>query len=155
MSKQVVILSGVSGSGKSTLVKEFGPEVSYYRKVVSADNFFMVNGEYKFSPAHLGDAHADCFRKFIQAMQDETQMIIVDNTNTTAEEISPYMLGAAAFGYEVEVQTILPKNMTDLELCAQRNAHGVPMAVISAQYRRLCERKLPRYWKASTREMKG
>ncbi len=168
MSKQVKILSGISGGGKSTLAGNLiaGCHVQNptFSAVVSADNFFMLNGEYVFQARLLGHAHADCFRKFIEAMQEvhdfthtdgevvhlPNNLIIVDNTNTTAEEIAPYVLGAAAFDYEAEIITIMPTMMDSLDLAAERNKHGVPRSVISQQFRRLCNRSLPPYWKART-----
>jgi len=187
MSKQVVILSGVSGSGKSTLAQNLiaGCHVQNptFSKTVSADHFFMVDemghrgeldGKYQFDASKLGEAHAFCFRNFIDVMQEvhdfthtdgevvhlPNNLIIVDNTGTTESELSPYILGASAFGYEAEVITIVPDTSKIsvegfLEKCAQRNKHNVPLSVIQAQYRRIASRRLPSYWKASTREMKG
>lgn len=174
MSKQVKILSGISGGGKSTLAGNLiaGCHVQNptFSAVVSADNFFMLNGEYVFQARLLGHAHADCFRKFIEAMQEvhdfthtdgevvhlPNNLIIVDNTGTTEAELSPYVLGASAFGYEPEVITIMPDTSkvsveTFLDSCAKRNKHGVPLSVITAQYRRIASRRLPSYWKSSVK----
>ncbi len=146
MSKRVVVLSGCSGSGKSTVAKNLADK---HYAVVSADDFFTLSGKYNFNPSHLGLAHASCFRRFIIAMQDSVELIIVDNTSTTLDECSPYMLGAAAFGYESEIITVQVHPL-DLEKCAARNAHGVPLNVIRSQWGRIQNRKLPNYWKATT-----
>lgn len=141
----VIILSGVSGSGKSTYAEKLLTETQGVK--VSADHFFMCGGVYKFDARKLGDAHADCFRRFIGFLYDDNcQCVVVDNTNTTVEEISPYMLGAAAFGWEAEIRTILAEP-GDIDLLCGRNIHSVPRDVIIAQGRRIHTRKLPPYWK--------
>jgi hypothetical protein len=155
VSRQVVILSGVSGSGKSTYIRNI------FRNpfVVSADDFFLQEeGKYNFDPTKLGAAHASCFRRFINACLDGWLLIIVDNTNTTSEEIAPYVLGAEAFGYAVEIVTMLERpishdapydNMTYdmLDACARRNTHGVPLNTILKQHERITNRCLPPWWK--------
>lgn len=73
--------------------------------------------------------------------------LVVDNTNTTVEEISPYMLGAAAFGWEAEVHTLYLTLHDDAIRSAARNVHNVPEQVVLSQYQRLLSRKLPSYWK--------
>ena len=154
---KVVIMSGVSGSGKSTLARKMRDDFlitpqndgSRSCKTVSADTYFLRAGGYRFNLSELGNAHAECFYSFIQAMQNQESynLIIVDNTNTTVEEISPYILGASAFGYEAELVTVLPSNTTNLERCAARNIHSVSLQSILAQYRRICDRSLPPRWK--------
>jgi predicted ABC-type ATPase len=166
--KQVKILSGVSGSGKSTYAKQlqamFHVQNPTFSVVVSADDFFMVDGEYRFNPAKLSEAHASCFRSFIEAMQEvhthtycdnsfvnlPNDLVIVDNTNTTTDEIAPYVLGALAFGYEPEIITITTANLYDLSVVAARNKHGVPSQSIMKQHERIIARELPKYWKAIT-----
>lgn len=80
---KVIILCGVSGSGKSTIAKEIG---SGY--VVSADDFFMASGEYKFDPTMLPAAHGQCLRDFVGCLQYGCDTIVVDNTNTTMMEVA-------------------------------------------------------------------
>ena len=143
----VIIMSGVSGSGKSTVANTLGMESPGSFKVVSADNFFMLNGEYVFRAGLIGHAHADCFREFVYAMQDKVKTVIVDNTNTTEAEIAPYVLGAAAFDYACEIHSILVVGDVDLQKCVVRNAHKVPAGSIIAQQDRMLKRRLPRYWK--------
>jgi len=142
MNKKVIILSGISGSGKSTFAARDYPGF----KLFSADHFFLKEGQYKFDPSKLGHAHADCFFKFIEFIRsDNTALALVDNTNTTVEEISPYMLGSQAYGYEAEIVTI----SCDVETAAARNTHGVPPSAVWNQYNRLRNRKLPPWWKHS------
>ena len=165
---EVKILSGVSGSGKSTLAKNIRAVTHQaathpaFSVTVSADDFFMKDGKYLFDPSKLGEAHASCFRSFIEAMREihtyqrrdggmmdrRNDLIIVDNTNTTVEEIAPYVLGASAFGYECEIITIMLATDDDLQKCVVRNTHKIPASVIISQQSRLLKRKLPPWWNA-------
>jgi predicted kinase len=143
-------MSGVSGSGKSTYAKKLAAE-SDCAKIVSADNYFLNNGVYCFDHKKLGAAHANCFSSFIETVRDsalvrENAVLIVDNTNTTAEEISPYALGAAAYDCDFEIFT-LQVDEKDLSILAERNSHGVSLVGIQNQYNRLKNRSLPPYWK--------
>ena len=104
---QVKILSGVSGSGKSTFGRGLRADLT-----VSADDFFVTSdNKYNFDPSKLGQAHAACFREYIHALTNlGDTLVVVDNTNTTESEISPYVLGASAFGWNVEIITISVPN---------------------------------------------
>lgn len=130
------ILSGVPGCGKSTYCKDLDGIVC------SADDWFMRGGVYKFDFRELGNAHNACLKKFIESIVNGYD-VVVDNTNTTAEEIIPYYAIAAAYGYEIELITIFE----DPEVCAERNVHGVPKEGIIAMDKRLRSRTLPGFWK--------
>lgn len=92
----VKILSGISGSGKSTYARR------HRGVIVSADDYFVRDGAYRFNPARLSSAHATCFARYLGALDDGHPLVIVDNTNTTAVEIAPYVLAAQAKGYDHE-----------------------------------------------------
>jgi predicted kinase len=143
----VIVMSGMSGSGKSTYAKALAAERNVKAWIVSADDFFTNNpsGEYIFEPAKIGEAHGACFRMFMDGVLDKRPLIIVDNTNTTVEEISPYMLAAGAYGYTSEVITV----KIPLLFAMERNQHGVPKEEIGAQYLRIEHRVLPPWWNAS------
>lgn len=149
MNFKVYIMSGVSGSGKST----YAASLASQAVVFSADAFFVnAVGEYKFDPKYLGGAHAACLRQFTQEVYDGGgRDIVVDNTNTTVDEIAPYFALAQAFGYEPQILTIGPFDQTKLEAyyeaCAKRNRHGVSLGVIRAQGERIRQRVLPHRWR--------
>ena len=94
MKKQVIIMQGISGSGKSTKAHEIAEKHSAIGcRVVSADDLFTINGTYNFDPTLLGEAHKQCMRSFLAALQNpEVGLVIVDNTNTTLVEMAPYYL---------------------------------------------------------------
>lgn len=146
---KVIILSGCSGSGKSTFADQLRKDIGVsLTTLCSADNYFMVNGEYRFDASKLTEAHGACLRSFVMAIGGDSSIlrhetIIVDNTNTTVEEIAPYYALAQAYGYEVELHTFHVKP----EVAAARNTHGVPLVACEAMTRRIILRELPRFWK--------
>jgi len=153
---KIKVLCGVSGSGKSTYIKNNFPNA----EVCSADHFFMVDGEYKFDPSKLPQAHGECLKKFVGlisnvylSLHDVT--VVVDNTNTTISEIAPYAALAQAYGHELEIIIIEVSGSADLEVAWKRNAHGVPLQGITNQYSRLVKLadQLPPWWKLTKVQM--
>jgi AAA domain len=146
--RQVIILSGISGSGKSTYAEKL---LQHTRGVkVSADHYFMKGDTYTFDPSKLEEAHNDCFRRFIGFLIEGgsflgADMIVVDNTNTTVWEISPYVLGATTFGYQPEIHTLWVREQ-DLVKAKTRSIHGVPLSSLSSQFYNLARRTLPKWW---------
>jgi len=141
MIKRVIILRGLPGCGKSTLQKRDYPAAV----VASADQFFLVDGEYRFNPALLGEAHGACFRTFIGALQAGESLVVVDNTAISVAEIAPYVLGAQAYGYSAEIVTL----RCDPAVAAARNTHGVPVDVILnriAPAMAAAETQIPPWW---------
>jgi len=55
--KELILLRGLPGSGKSTLAK------SLDGIHIEADQFFMIDGEYRFDASKLKDAHNYCFTR--------------------------------------------------------------------------------------------
>lgn len=99
----VIIMRGISGCGKSTWVKKYAPDAI----VASADDFFLQpDGEYLFSGALLHKAHEACFRTYLAAIERSEPLVVVDNSNITAWELSSYILPAESFGYTVEILTL-------------------------------------------------
>lgn len=134
-------MQGLSGSGKSTYVNKLVQSSESFA-VCSADDFFMVEGVYQFDPSKLGEAHGECLRKCIKAMLDKTQLVIIDNTNTTTEEVSPYMALANAYGYEA----VILKVDAAPDVCAKRNTHGVPQQAILGMAARIATFKSLPWW---------
>ena len=167
--RKVDIVSGVSGSGKTMLVgklmlaytNSLGLTFDEIAKLprtdkrataalCSADLFFQgEGGSYNFDVSKLSEAHGACFKNYIDSMQNRTEYIVVDNTNTTAVEIAPYILGAQAYGYDVEIHTLLwdPSDTSALDKMFRRNRHGVSENTVYAQADRLLSRQLPPWWK--------
>lgn len=142
----VIILQGTSGSGKSTyaerLMHAFVAQGGGSAVIVSTDHFFTKTGTYQFDSNKLGEAHAACFRHFIEALQSGVKLVIVDNTNTRATEIAPYMLGAAAYGYTAVIHRL----NCDPAVAAARTIHRVPTSIVTSMSRRIRSERLPPYW---------
>ena len=60
--KNLYLVRGVPGAGKSTFAKNLG--CTHFE----TDEFFMVDGEYKFDPSKLKEAHAWCLDQVELAM---------------------------------------------------------------------------------------
>lgn len=94
--KELLLLRGLPGSGKSTLAKSLGGIH------IEADQYFMVDGEYKFNGAKLKDAHQWCQYNAENWMKSCVfDKIIVSNTFTQEWEMSPYYKLAEKYGYVV------------------------------------------------------
>lgn len=126
---RVVIMAGCSGSGKSSYIAKHFP--SAY--VVSADHFFMRDGEYEFNRSQLHQAHSQCQTNYLDALTSGVELIVVDNTNTRLKEMRPYIEPALELGYEVEIVVLL----VNVRKAFKRNKHGVPLAVIEKMAARL------------------
>ena len=100
---KVTILRGISGAGKTTWTKANAASAT----IVSADHYFMKDGEYRFDVQKLQENHNRCFRDFMDAILKQESWIVVDNTNISTWEYSPYVLAAESYGYEVELLTFL------------------------------------------------
>ena len=138
--KEFVILSGPSGYGKSTYAdklfeetveahatlmesgEQWGPITA---QICSADDYFVTDeGEYKFNPRELPQAHNQCFKDALQAAGDGIERIIIDNTNLRAWEVAPYIAVANAFGYTHRIVRL----QCDEKMAFKRSVHGVPEA---------------------------
>jgi len=129
MRPKVTILIGISGSGKSTMIKsELGDTI-----ICSADKHFTdEKGNYNFNPTQLGDAHAACFYDAVEAVRNGLG-VVIDNTNTSIAEISPYI--ALANAYQAELRIVVIR--CDAGVAAGRNKHGVPEKAIRGMASRL------------------
>jgi predicted kinase len=154
--KTMVILRGISGSGKSTKIKEIVkdlPEDAKDIAVCSADFYFIgqkaslvtledkqelyrleqiEQRQYKFDPNELSKAHEECFRSADYTMRSNHHTIFIDNTNTTRAEITPYIMLAKLYNYDVKIIRM----EAPVRIAANRNVHNVPKGRIEAQYER-------------------
>jgi len=123
--RNLVILRGVSGSGKST-VAELWPSAI----VCCADDYHMVDGEYKFDAKNLGRAHEACREKCEDAMFWKDELIVIANTNTQPKEFAAYEELAQKYGYKIFHLVVENRHGgTDI--------HGVPPEVLERQEQNL------------------
>lgn len=85
--QKLFLFRGLPGSGKSTAAST---QEDWNHRVVEADMFFSLDGEYKRDPARLAEAHAWCLEKtkeFLTMGMD----VSVANTFTRIWEMKPYL----------------------------------------------------------------
>lgn len=112
---QLILIRGLPGSGKSTLAQ--GYRERGYRHL-EADQFFMGDGEYRFDPERLGEAHAWCMDQARRALE-AGEFVCVANTFVTLDELKPY--------------TQLAQNWDIVEAIHDgRSIHAVPAATLQS-----------------------
>ena len=116
--KDLIIVRGLPGSGKSTVAELIGGEIC------TADDYFMVNGVYKFYKSKLGEAHHYCQTKCRLKMANASPKIVVANTSSTEKEMRPYFELAKEFGYRVFTVIVEKRH-------GGNNIHSVPEETIS------------------------
>ena len=126
--KTLYIVRGLPGSGKSTFAKTLGG--THFE----TDNFFMVDGEYKFDGSKIKEAHNWCQNSVNSAMilnntAGLNETIVVSNTFTQEWEMKPYFDMAETYGYKVF--SIIVENRH-----GGINQHNVPEEVLSSMRNR-------------------
>lgn len=159
----ILIMRGLPGSGKSTLTREICKQLfphGVQSLVCSADNFFTdEEGNYNFDITKLSEAHDACFASFIEFCElvnwfrkekdaEMRDVCIVDNTNLSLFELSPYIMYARQAKIPVHIVEMWTPDGMDrrqhIELCFSRQTHGVPRNVIEAMANRM--EQTPAFW---------
>lgn len=84
----LIILRGPSGSGKTTIANFMKDTQGYIP--VAADDYFYINGEYRFNRFKLSQAHIQCFDKVKQNLELGNN-VVVHNTCITQKELEVYL----------------------------------------------------------------
>jgi predicted kinase len=122
--KSLFLLRGLPGSGKSTLAKQLVGDKDYCHK--EADMYFVDrDGNYKFDPTKIKDAHAWCQGEIEFLMSYGHVTVVVSNTFTQEWEMAAYYELAAKYGYTVF--SLIVENRHGGE-----NEHGVPADKLQA-----------------------
>ncbi|XP_078369356.1 NEDD4-binding protein 2-like isoform X2 [Oculina patagonica] len=125
--KLLILVRGLPGSGKSSLAQRLK---GAHGVVFSTDDYFYRNQRYEFDVSLLGEAHGWNQQRAKSALEKLQSPVIIDNTNTQAWEMKPYVSMALKYGYQikfVEPDTSWKWNVKEL---ARRNQHGVSIAAI-------------------------
>jgi NEDD4-binding protein 2 len=125
MQKMLVLVRGLPGSGKSTFANTLIGE----GWTTSADDYFYVDGEYRFDPTKLPQAHQECqvrTRDLLVKSMKTSPCVAVANTFSCRWEMQPYFDLAKRLEATVFVIDVYDGGLTDEEL-AERNSHGVPL----------------------------
>jgi predicted kinase/2'-5' RNA ligase len=142
----VHVLQGLPGSGKTTFARrQFAAATPI---VCSADRFLIEpDGAYHFSRERVQVAHERCLRAFVEALQlGAAEHVVVDNTNLTVAEMSPYVALARAYGAMVRVWhlDVAP------EVCLARQAHPLPPETFEEMRSQLDTFAAPAWWPVRT-----
>lgn len=125
MDKILYILRHVPGAGSSTLAN-----ILAEGRVFEADQFFLSEGQYKFDPSKLGEAHNNCKIRLHAAMLEGISPLCVSNTTTTEKELQPYLDMASNMGYNAFVLVVENRH-------GGKNVHGVPDDKLASMRERL------------------
>jgi tRNA uridine 5-carbamoylmethylation protein Kti12 len=141
------LMQGIPGSGKSFQARILSPG----DQIVSADAYPGLYVDGVFDSRLLGEAHAACFLGTALLMAAK-RSVIVDNTNLIVSEVTPYVMMALGFGYDVQIVRV----KCSLRKALRRQTHGVPEETMKAMFRRFEGFKVPSYWMgARVRVIKG
>lgn len=133
--KLLFLVRGLPGSGKSTVGKLIENSNHY-----ETDAFFIKDGEYKFDPNQLQEAHKWCKDQVEQDMKDHEELrgefadkvenyITVSNTFTQEWEMKPYYELAQKYGYDV-ISLIVENRHNGV------NIHNVPQETMEKMKKR-------------------
>ena len=115
--KKLILLRGLPGNGKSTFAKSLVNK-DYCHK--ETDMYFVDgDGNYKFEPSKIKDAHAWCKEEVEFLMKYEHSPIVVSNIFTQEWEMNDYYKMAEELGYMVF--SLIVENRH-----GGKNIHGVP-----------------------------
>lgn len=110
----LTIVRGLPGSGKST----FARQEMFYKNAIhlEADMYFIDNGEYKFNPQLISQAHRWC-QESARIFLNNDYNVVISNTFTQKWEIEPYLKMAEAVGVNVKIYRCMGN---------YGSVHGVP-----------------------------
>ncbi len=124
---KLIIYRGVPGSSKTTkaikMLETLPPKSGHFE----ADMFFMKNGEYKWEPSKVKDAHQWC-RAHVESYLIQNTDVIVSNTFTQLWEVQPYLDMAKKYGAEVVIYRTTKQ---------YGNVHNVPDEIIEKMKARM------------------
>lgn len=123
--KIAYVMRGVPGSGKSALAKTLAGDNG---AIHSTDDFFYVDGEYRFDGERLRSYHERNFEAFCNSLRNGVQVVVLDNTNTRHWHFERYVVAAQQAGYRVAF-VVMPHPTP--EVAAQRTLHKVPVQAIA------------------------
>lgn len=114
---ELLLIRGLPGSGKTTMAKQYA-QIGYIH--CEADQYFEIDGTYRFDGSKLRAAHDDCLRRAITAL-DAGHSVVVSNTFTRRWEMQPYL--KAAKKRKINVRIVEATG-------SWPNVHGVPAEAI-------------------------
>lgn len=142
--RKLIILRSLPEAGKSTTAKllsdanpfddtEIHSTDDFYMRYVEChlpDDKFRYEWKYVFDGSKLREYHFRNLCAAIESMTHGINLVIVDNTNTTFDEMKKYCIAAIILGYEIQLIEPETEWRYDVEECYKRNTHGVPLETI-------------------------
>jgi predicted kinase len=126
----VILMRGIPGSGKSHLAAQLAQQHGPSSTICSADHHFAFGESYDFDTNELGYAHKKCFLKFLDALENEVETIIVDNSNCVWRDVRIYIEYAALAAYQIRLCEPRTPWKRNPGRCTKKNVHGVPFGTI-------------------------
>jgi tRNA uridine 5-carbamoylmethylation protein Kti12 len=142
---KLILMSGIPGSGKSRIARRLAGQ-SW--NIASADDYPGLYDKEGFHKEYLGAAHKACFRYTLDLLAAGRRRVVVDNTNLSAINVSPYVALGRAFDYEVEIVRVLCPQL----VAYRRQTHGVPLDIHRKMAERFKKFTVPAYWDVKVRE---
>ena len=112
--RTVIVMRAVSGSGKTTMsriitstLEQAGLKVGIH----STDDFFMVEGRYKFDIMKLAAFHKQNLKNFIKDLQNDIDVVICNNMNLLPWQSEPYTNAAREYGYQIIFLNFLTRGL--------------------------------------------
>ncbi|XP_068936442.1 uncharacterized protein [Petaurus breviceps papuanus] len=124
LKRLLILLRGLPGSGKTTLSRVLLGQ-NRGGIVFSTDDYFRHRNGYTYNVRQLGDAHDWNQSRAKKAIDQGRSPVIIDNTNTQAWEMKPYVEMAIGKGYRVEFHEPETWWKFDPDELEKRNKHGV------------------------------
>jgi len=134
--KNIIFLRGISGSGKTTLSKSLSYLLGSETVVsFSADNYFTIDGVYKFDFKKAPQAHEDCVTSMELALRSSNyRYIIMDNTHTQLWHLNKAENIASKYDTTLFYIDIVVPDEAHFLLCLKRQCHNVPEDVLLYQW---------------------
>lgn len=130
--KTLWLIRGVPGCGKTTLATQIAkglygdawddecppPANDVFVRIHEANDYFYVNGEWRFDLSRVPEAFDDCLDRTNKAMAEEVTHVFVTNPFPKLQQMVPYEQLAKKYGYTVNIITCNTFH---------RNVHNVPI----------------------------
>jgi len=147
MAFQLIMISGLPGCGKSTLAKSIIANSRLNIKHFEADDYFTIDGIYKYDINFKQQAYDQCVERTREALLDhKVDKVIVANTFLTLASRQPYVDMFLEIDHVTEMSFQFPCNGTG-------SIHDVPQYIIEEM--RVKQQNLPLSFMRNLREEKA
>ena len=101
--RRLILMQGKPACGKSTIAEAIKDFLISSSRIVSTDKYLYEGSEYRYTPERQAAAHRQAEAEAFQAMYDEVELVIIDNTNLKFEWCQAYIEAAELFKYDIQV----------------------------------------------------